>query len=528
MNAARLSHGVLAAEEVWRLASVGPVASGPALSGAGLLTASVDLAGHQFSPAASTRPCLDRKVLPPQPLEQCSGILIPNGRREIEQPQAPSVRGKVALPEDSIDPVSAPRPSPKSTEKMLVRLCIAPIKHASGPVEAALRVSPACPYEIDVAPLPVSHKPADLSAWLCESEKQPVLPVCDLVAALDSAVTRRLLPLHSFPPVNAATDRSTADTGSDLLEIARPLPLPRAALEPDSFANAASRRSKGLLSGGKFLTRALDPATRFWKIAPADLKWITLALPIVLALTLMPTLSRPWKASSPSNSKSSGTSVIGDFLESNFSSVHHSITQRAAINWSDDFRSGLSSWEGVDNWAKTWAYDEAGFIRPGNLAVARPTVHMSDYTVEFLGQIETKALSWVFRAADLDNYYAIKIAITKPGPLPTVSIVRQAVVNGRAEKIAELPIPMSGLRNDTVYRVRMDVAGNSFSTYVQGQLVDTFTDDRLKSGGVGFYSSAGERYRLRWVGVTYQYDFLGRLCALLAPYSVESDTGSWK
>jgi hypothetical protein len=53
-----------------------------------------------------------------------------------------------------------------------------------------------------------------------------------------------------------------------------------------------------------------------------------------------------------------------------------------------------------------------------------------------------------------------------------------------------------------------------------GQVVDSFEEDRLTSGGVGFYSPKGDRSLLRWVSITHQYDYLGRLCALLAPYHV--------
>ena len=44
------------------------------------------------------------------------------------------------------------------------------------------------------------------------------------------------------------------------------------------------------------------------------------------------------------------------------------------------------------------------------------------------GQIETKAIGWVFRAADPKNYYVAKIEIVKPGLEPTVALVRFAVI----------------------------------------------------------------------------------------------------
>jgi hypothetical protein len=141
--------------------------------------------------------------------------------------------------------------------------------------------------------------------------------------------------------------------------------------------------------------------------------------------------------------------------------------------------------------------------------------------MEFLGQIERRSLNWIFRAKDLENYYAMRIVITKGGPLPSASLVRYAVVGGKERGHLTLPLPMS-IRPDTVYRVRMDVRGNQFTTYVQGQVVDNFEDGRLTEGGVGFWSPRGDRSLLRWVEVMHQYDYLGRLCALLAPYPLQA------
>ncbi len=52
--------------------------------------------------------------------------------------------------------------------------------------------------------------------------------------------------------------------------------------------------------------------------------------------------------------------------------------------------------------------------------------------MQFLGMIDKKALSWVVRAADFDNYYVVKLVVLKPGPLPTIGVTRYAVVNGKA------------------------------------------------------------------------------------------------
>jgi hypothetical protein len=55
------------------------------------------------------------------------------------------------------------------------------------------------------------------------------------------------------------------------------------------------------------------------------------------------------------------------------------------------------------------------------------------------------------------------------------------------------------LRVDTMYKVRFDAVGDHFTTWVQDQKVDDWTDERFKTGGVGLYSdrSRGETMRLK-------------------------------
>ena len=48
------------------------------------------------------------------------------------------------------------------------------------------------------------------------------------------------------------------------------------------------------------------------------------------------------------------------------------------------------------------------------------------------------------------------------------------------------------MRIDTLYRIRFDAVGDRFTTYVQDQKVDEWSDDRLKTGGIGLYSERGE------------------------------------
>ncbi len=307
---------------------------------------------------------------------------------------------------------------------------------------------------------------------------------------------------------------------------------------------------------------------KHWNRAPADLRWVAMAIPLVLGLIwysssgdggaadasedaspvatasagapadapLVRGAGRPGPAAGGSAASMGGNSAGGStataqptssepglvsriFGDDSMVTVKRSIQKRAAVELSDDFRQGLGDWSGVGDWASGWSYDRAGFLRPRQIAFYSPSLELSDYRFEFLGQIERKALSWVFRAADARNYYVNRLEIVGAAPLPDVVLVRYAVIGGKAGPRTVTRLPMQ-VQMDTVYRIRVDVQGNNFVTTVQGQVVDVFSDERITRGGVGFFAGPGEESRLRWVEVTHQYDFLGRLCAFLVPYNV--------
>lgn len=303
--------------------------------------------------------------------------------------------------------------------------------------------------------------------------------------------------------------------------------FPRAAFRIDNAENAASgerplprkqkKPRKSLAERFSFLN-----GWRAWTHAPADLKWVALGMPLVLAVVLYSFRDTPPKGEAEVKLATSQSQSI---LGTQFASLQKVIMNRAAIHLLDDFRSGLSAWEGKSGWARTWKYGEATFLEPGQLALYKPTLDMRDYTVEFLGQIERNSLNWVLRAdSEMRNYHVMRLVVTRPGPLPAASIVRYPVIEGKEGPSTSLPLPFP-LKTSTMYRIRVEVRGKEITTYVQGQVVDSFTEPRLREGGVGFFGPKGDKALLRWVEVTHQYDYLGRLCALLAPYDVQAVEG---
>jgi hypothetical protein len=256
-----------------------------------------------------------------------------------------------------------------------------------------------------------------------------------------------------------------------------------------------------------------------WRKAPSDLKFITVLLPILLAVAIGPSVPRISIAQvNPGG--------VQQMVSGRWKDLHQTILNRAAVAYADDFRSGLDAWESRSNLTTSWSYDATGFVQPGPLAVFKPSIDMSDYRFEFLGEIDQKGMGCAFRAKDLNNYYALKFTVVKPGPLPLIRMVRYTVINGKEGPHVEKPLPLT-VRKDSLYRVMLNVQGSDFTIMAQGQVVDFWSDDRLKRGGVGFFCGRGEKARVRWIEVSHQYDTLGRLCAYLAPYGIEGRNGNW-
>jgi hypothetical protein len=157
---------------------------------------------------------------------------------------------------------------------------------------------------------------------------------------------------------------------------------------------------------------------------------------------------------------------------------------------------------GGGGWITEWAGDSKGSKRGKQLTLYKPSMQLKDYRTEFVGQIETGSLGWVFRAKDTKNYYAMKIRIVRPGIEPGIVLERYAVVEGVEGPHVEVPLNLT-VRNDTLYKVKIDVQGARFSTYIQGKVVDVWSDDRLASGGFGFSNERAERAHIRSVSVSF-------------------------
>jgi len=145
-----------------------------------------------------------------------------------------------------------------------------------------------------------------------------------------------------------------------------------------------------------------------------------------------------------------------------------------------------------DQWIANFAPDAQ---RQRRVSLLRSSTNLSAYRLDFESSIQIKALGWVYRARDAKNFYVSKIEFQKPGQNPVYALVHYAVINGVEQPRVETPlhvtVPMGGR-----YKIRFEAVGNRFTSWVQGQRVEQWTDSRLSSGGAGLYGEGAEKSAL--------------------------------
>jgi hypothetical protein len=164
-----------------------------------------------------------------------------------------------------------------------------------------------------------------------------------------------------------------------------------------------------------------------------------------------------------------------------------------AIRLEDRFDAGLGNWVGG---VSDWKVDVAG-VRPGALALFAPSLGMADYELEFLVRIDQKSLSWVFRAADEQNYHLATISNSPQGR----TFTRSSVIEDQPGLSVTTPVRQAGSPKAAV-TIHTHVRGNDFTVSMDGEIIERWSDNRLAVGGVGFMGGPDQRARLYWMRLT--------------------------
>jgi hypothetical protein len=152
----------------------------------------------------------------------------------------------------------------------------------------------------------------------------------------------------------------------------------------------------------------------------------------------------------------------------------------------------ISAPAGSDQWITNFA-PEAKLQR--KVTVLRSSMSLADYRLEFESSMQIKALGWVYRAQDSKNFYVSKIELEKAGLNPKYVIAHYAVIGGVDQPRGQTPLK-TGVPLGGHYKIRFEVVGSHFTTWIQDQIVDGWTDERLTAGGAGLYREGVEQSTL--------------------------------
>ena len=240
---------------------------------------------------------------------------------------------------------------------------------------------------------------------------------------------------------------------------------------------------------------------------------------LALAVILMMMFASPGGAPRPSSQGYSlATGEQKGWVARTSDYVGSVIAKQAPVTLHHDFSSGLSEWKTVALNGAPQVDDPHDWKRPGNPSLVLPgslriwdrSKLMHNYQMEFQGQIEKRSLSWAFRATSAKDYYAAKILITKPGPLPNAGLVHYVMMNGHEYDRVQLPLPLT-LDRGTDYHVRISVQDDRFVTFLNGQVISSWKDTRLATGGVGFFADNDDQQKVAWVNLSERDSFLGQV-----------------
>jgi hypothetical protein len=104
----------------------------------------------------------------------------------------------------------------------------------------------------------------------------------------------------------------------------------------------------------------------------------------------------------------------------------------------------------------------------------------------------------VVRATDLQEYMRCTLTAIPGGEL---EFSRTVVRSGAGEETIIAPVRIPG-KPRAAMTVRTRVDGDTFSVTVDGRDMDTWQEDRLYCGGVGFMGAHDDRARLYWVRIS--------------------------
>ena len=254
-----------------------------------------------------------------------------------------------------------------------------------------------------------------------------------------------------------------------------------------------------------FRDYATSPARRSWRAMQRlfSNRRFSQAMATAVLLLFVSTLDVPWR-----DWFSSEIQAARETVEMAVNTVTRPIKERAAFFIVEDFQKGTDRW--VNPSAIT--VEQPGMISVDGLALHGETLNLASYRLDFVGKIRSKAMGWVVRAQDSNNYYAFKLVETGRRSARSYHLERYTVIGGdrkRSSDSLQIPVPSRLTQTDDFNRISVRVRDQQITTLINGYGVDFFRDSQLPRGGVGFLSDKGEEALVSRVTVSGNEDTWG-------------------
>ncbi|WP_205650204.1 family 78 glycoside hydrolase catalytic domain [Actinoplanes solisilvae] len=150
----------------------------------------------------------------------------------------------------------------------------------------------------------------------------------------------------------------------------------------------------------------------------------------------------------------------------------------------------------ADGRASAWSepsWWETGLLKPEDwhakwIGRERPSASWSDYTVDLRLTVTRDAAGVFFRAKGVNDAYMWQLA-----NFGNVPVLRPHVrVGGSWQLLKEVPVPIAPGDFNKPHDLRIETAGTTIKTFVDGVQVDTTVDSRRTTGTIGLRTSGTE------------------------------------
>ena len=258
-------------------------------------------------------------------------------------------------------------------------------------------------------------------------------------------------------------------------------------------------------SSPNFRDYATSPGRRSWRAIQRlfSNRRFSQAMATLVLLVFVSTLDVPWRGWLGSEMQAAREQV-----EIAMSTVTRPIKERAAFFIVEDFQKGIDRW--VNPSAIT--VEQPGMISVDGLALHSETLNLASYRLDFIAKIRSKAMGWVVRAQDSNNYYAFKLVEAGRRSARSYHLERYTVIGGnrnRSSDSLQIPVPSRLTQPDDFNRISVRVRDQQITTLINGYGVDFFRDSQLPRGGVGFLTEKGEDVLISRVTVSGNEDTWG-------------------